>query len=76
MTTTTTTILSDIMSRNTSAQFDIVNDGNVYQIFVSRYDVSFDEFLNILDEMNEKFGDRYSDFDEDGASMVFTIDQR
>lgn len=76
MTTETTTILTDIMSRNTSAQFDIVNEGNVYKIFVCRYDVSFDDFLNILDEMNEKFGDRYSDFDEDGASMVFTIDQQ
>ncbi len=76
MTTATTTILTDIMSRNTSAQFDIVNEGNVYKIFVSRYDVSFDEFLNILDEMNENFGDRYCEFDEDGASMVFTIDQQ
>ena len=74
MATETTTILTDIMSRNTSAQFDIVNEGNVYKIFVCRYDVSFDEFLNILDAMNDTFGEQYNEFDEDGSMMTFTIE--
>ena len=74
MTTATTTILSDIMSRNTSAEFSIVNEGNVYMVHVSRYDVSFDEFLNILDAMNDTFGEQYNEFDEDGSMMTFTIE--
>ena len=72
----TTNILHDIMSRNTSAEFSIVNiaEGNIYKVYVSRYDVSFDEFLNILDEMNGNFGEQYNDFDEDGMVMIFTIE--
>lgn len=70
----TTTILSDIVSRNTSAEFSIVNEGNVYMVQVSRHDVAFDEFLNILDAMNDTFGEQYNDFDEDGSMMTFTIE--
>ena len=73
---TTTTTLSGIISRNTSAEFSVVNiaEGNIYKVYVSRYDVTFDEFLNILDEMELNFGEQYIEFDEDGMIMTFTIE--
>lgn len=66
--------LSGILSRHTSAEFSNVNDGNTCKVHVYRHDVTFDEFMNILGNLYDVFGEQYVDFDEDSMMITFTID--
>lgn len=65
--------LSDIIARHTSAEFDVTSNGNVYTADVFRHDVSFFEFLGILETIQETFGEQNCEFDEDNSRMFFIV---